>query len=210
MVEEDFGRVRVDVCKSGCKSMWFDWAELGKLDEHSEGFGDLLEEALAAPPRSDDTRRGKLNCPKCGIPMYVHRYKRAPEVYVDECASCGGFFLDAGELLLIREYFLNEAEHRSYVKQLVSDVSGYGERLQSLEKQKARTAAIDGFARMFMSPSRKRREARVRARRNRKVIKPLSQDQSLRIAELKEQLKIGLITEEEFADKTAEILTELD
>ena len=26
MVEEDFGGVVIDVCKNGCKGIWFDWA----------------------------------------------------------------------------------------------------------------------------------------------------------------------------------------
>ncbi len=209
MVEEDFGGVHVDVCRNGCMSMWFDWGELGKLDEHSEGFGELLEDALAAP-RVHDEGRGKLNCPKCGIPMYLHKYSRAQEVNVDECVSCGGFFLDSGELSLIRDYFMDEAEHQAYTKKLVAEVADYGDRMVSLEKQKARTAAVSGFARMFMSPSRRRWEARMEKRKERRVKKPMRKDQTLRIAELKEQLRIGMITEEEFADKTAEILSEFD
>ena len=35
--EEDFGGVKVQVCRDGCKGIWFDWGELAKLDEKNEG-----------------------------------------------------------------------------------------------------------------------------------------------------------------------------
>ena len=61
MVEEDFGGVKVDVCKDGCKGLWFDWVELIKLDEKNEGFGNALNEALNCSVRYE--HRGKINCP---------------------------------------------------------------------------------------------------------------------------------------------------
>jgi Zn-finger nucleic acid-binding protein len=209
MVQEDFGDVHVDVCKNGCKSLWFDWLELEKLDEYSEGFGEFLEEVLAAS-RVHDRGRGKLNCPKCGTPMYLHKYKRAKEVNVDECVSCGGFFLDSGELAAIRDNFMNEAEHQAYTKKLLADVPGYGVALETLEKKKARDAAVGSLTGMFSMSPTMRRIARRRMRKKRESEKSKSRhkDQSFRIAELKEQLKNGLISPEEFTDKTAAILSE--
>jgi len=71
MVEQDFGGVKVDICKDGCKGIWFDWSELSKLDEENEGFGNALKEALDYP-RANDEDRGQINCPKCGIPLHAH------------------------------------------------------------------------------------------------------------------------------------------
>ena len=48
MIEESFGDVQVDVCKSGCKGIWFDWGELKELDESHEGVGKAIEEALSS------------------------------------------------------------------------------------------------------------------------------------------------------------------
>ena len=120
MVEEDFGGIFVDVCKSGCKGIWFDWGELKELDENHKGVGKALEEALKSP-RKNDADRGPLKCPKCGIQMREHKYKHAKEVNVDECYACGGFFLDSGELKQIRDGYMNENEREDYVRKLVGE-----------------------------------------------------------------------------------------
>ena len=122
MVEEDFGGILVDICKNGCKGIWFDFKELKDLDENHEGVGKVLEEALKSP-RKNDTDRGPLKCPKCGINMREHKYKHAKEVNVDECYACGGFFLDSGELKKIRDNYMNEDERETYVKKLVGETS---------------------------------------------------------------------------------------
>ncbi|HCO94028.1 MAG TPA: hypothetical protein DIU00_08765 [Phycisphaerales bacterium] len=120
MVEEDFGSVSVDVCKNGCKGIWFDWGELKDLDESHEGLGKALEEALKNP-RAKDTDRGPLKCPKCGLEMRSHKYKSAKQVNVDECYACGGFFLDSGELGQIRDNYMSEEERDAYVQRLIEE-----------------------------------------------------------------------------------------
>ena len=102
MVEQDFGGFKVDVCKQGCKGIWFDWNELSELDEKNEGLGEALREALNYA-RINDDNRSQINCPKCGILMQIHKYLAAKQVNVDECYSCGGFFIDSGELKYPRE-----------------------------------------------------------------------------------------------------------
>jgi len=134
MVEEDFGDVLVDVCKNGCKGIWFDWGELEKLDENHEGLGKALEEALNSP-RVDDADRGPINCPKCGIAMHVHKYSSAKEVGVDECYACGGFFLDSGELRRIRDSHMSDQERDAYVQKLI------GEKLLVEDSQRAKIRA---------------------------------------------------------------------
>lgn len=129
MVEEIFGNVHVDVCKNGCKGIWFDWGELKRLDESNEGTGEALEEALKSP-RVNDAERGQLKCPKCGIAMHVHKYSSAKEVNVDECYGCGGFFLDSGELREIREHHMSHEERDVYIDKLINDTptAGVGEK----------------------------------------------------------------------------------
>jgi Zn-finger nucleic acid-binding protein len=148
MVEKDLGGVHVDVCGKGCKGIWFDWFELSKLDEKNEGFGAALKEALNYP-RTNDDKRGKIKCPKCGIPMHVHKYQSSKEVNVDECYACGGFFLDSGELTVIRDNFMSEEEREEYANKLTEEIPEHKAVKDDLEKQQARNAAIDRFTRFL-------------------------------------------------------------
>ena len=141
MVEKDFGGVMVDVCQDGCKGIWFDWMELIRLDEENEGFGEALTEAMNHP-RANDENRQPLKCPKCDITMHAHKYQSSKEVNVDECYQCAGFFLDSGELKVIKETFLSEEERQQYAQKLLSEMPEYQEAKEDLEKQKARTAAV--------------------------------------------------------------------
>jgi len=148
MKVQDFGGVNIDVCESGCNGMWFDWLELGKLDEHNEGLGNALKKALNNP-RNNDEGRGQINCPKCNIPMHIHKYESAKEVTVDECYRCGGFFLDSGELKAIRENFMDETERDAYAQKLVNNVPEFQEAHSDLEKDKVRSEAIRRFTRFL-------------------------------------------------------------
>ena len=143
MVEEDSGGVQVDVCKDGCKGIWFDWLELVRLDENHEGLGVSLDEALKSP-RVNDGGRELINCPKCAMTMQTHKYKSAKEVNVDECYGCGGFFLDSGELQEIRDSYMSEEEEDAYVQKLLEDVPEYQvmKEEMAVEKMEVREAAI--------------------------------------------------------------------
>ena len=141
MVEKDFGGVMVDVCENGCKGIWFDWLELEKLDETGEGLGAALEEALSCQRQRDDNR-GTINCPKCHKPMVAHLYKSAKDVTVDECYICGGFFLDSGELKVLREHFLSEDQRDVFVSKIMNAEPEFQKAESDLQKQKLRTAAI--------------------------------------------------------------------
>ena len=140
MVEKDFGGVMVDICEDGCKGIWFDWMELIRLDEENEGFGEALIAAMNHP-RANDENRDPLKCPKCTLVMRAHKYQSSKEVNVDECYQCGGFFLDSGELRVIKESFLSEEEREQYVQKLLSEMPEYQEAKADLKKEEARTAA---------------------------------------------------------------------
>lgn len=148
MVEEDFGGVKVDVCKNGCKGIWFDWFELSKLDEKNEGFGDALKEALDYP-RVNDENRQKINCPQCGLPMHTHKYQSSKEVNVDECYACGGFFLDSGEMRAIRDTFMSEQEEKEYLQKLLDDIPSYQQTKLDLRRKKVRTDALRKYTRFL-------------------------------------------------------------
>ena len=144
MVEEDFGGVQVDVCRDGCKGIWFDWLELVRLDENSEGAGAALEEALRSPRVNDDDR-GQLNCPKCGMPMQTHKYKSAKEVNIDECYGCGGYFLDSGEIREVRDNYMTEEQEQAYVDKLLEDFPEIQAMDEAVAAEKAQQREAAGF-----------------------------------------------------------------
>jgi len=152
MIEEDFGGVMVDVCKNGCNGIWFDWVELEKLDENHEGFGSALEAALNSSRVSDDNRK-RINCPKCSRPMAPHLYKSSKHVMIDECYLCGGFFLDSGELKVIRDSFMDDKQRDSFVGELLATQSGYKNAQSDLEKEKLRVKALGKMTKV-LRPSR--------------------------------------------------------
>jgi Zn-finger nucleic acid-binding protein len=138
MHEEDFGGVCVDVCKVGCKGIWFDWTELAKLDETHEGAGRALRDALMSDHHKDDSP-GRINCPKCQKLMAAHLYQSNKQVTVDECYLCGGFFLDAGELEVIRENFMTEEDRDVYVQSILAGNSD----IAQTENSEVSSAALD-------------------------------------------------------------------
>lgn len=152
MTQEDFGGTLVDFCRDGCQGIWFDWMEIVRLDEVGEGAGENMQKALDLP-HADDAARGPIKCPKCGITMHAHKYKAAKDVTVDECYSCGGFFLDAGELKAIKDRHMTEQQEADFAAKLMSGNPQWNDANAGLKKQQARASAIHGFTR-YLSPSR--------------------------------------------------------
>ena len=114
--------VTVDVCKGGCRGIWFDQFELKKFDEPHESAGQaLLDVERDKSIIIDHTKR--LNCPKCDdIVMMRHFFSVKKEAEVDECPRCGGFWLDAGELTKIRSLFNTEQERHQAAEEYFSEI----------------------------------------------------------------------------------------
>ncbi len=116
------GDITVDVCQGGCGGIWFDRFELQKVDEPHESAGEALldiernEEVVV-----DHSKRRK--CPKChNLIMMRHFYSVKMKVEVDECPGCGGYWLDVGELAMIRKEFNTEEERRRAAEEYFSEV----------------------------------------------------------------------------------------
>jgi hypothetical protein len=96
------GSLTVDVCQMGCGGVWFDLFELAKLEKQPESAHRALEHynrptGLAAPQSK------KRPCPRCqDIVMMRRFFSRLRGVEIDECAGCGGIWLDGGELEAIK------------------------------------------------------------------------------------------------------------
>jgi uncharacterized protein len=116
------GGITVDVCSGGCGGIWFDRYELMKVDESHESAGEELLRIERAPNISVDHSK-RLSCPKDpGVVMMRHFSSVKRRVTVDECPSCGGFWLDVGELAAIRSEFETEEERDRAAAQYFSEL----------------------------------------------------------------------------------------
>jgi hypothetical protein len=96
------GNLTVDVCQGGCGGIWFDAFELQKVDEERETAGETLLNIQRDERLVVDKSR-KRECPRCaGVKLHRHFFSAKRRVEVDQCPNCAGYWLDAGELALIR------------------------------------------------------------------------------------------------------------
>lgn len=96
-------RFAVDACTSGCGGLWFDSGELEQLDEKQEP---LPTSVLRLIPHAQVVidREKQRNCPKCfSEPLDRHRFDGNYHCEIDSCRSCGGSWIDMGELATIRD-----------------------------------------------------------------------------------------------------------
>lgn len=102
LTELRVGSLVLDACQGGCGGIWFDAFELQKADEESEAVGEPLLHIQRDQRRVVDPSR-KRECPRCArIKLHRHFFSAKRRVEVDQCPNCGGYWLDAGELALIR------------------------------------------------------------------------------------------------------------
>ena len=116
------GPLDVDVCDGGCGGLWFDNFELKQVDEPHEHDG----ESLLDIPRDPDVRvdyAAKRTCPRCrDVIMMKHFFSIQRKVEVDECAQCGGIWLDTGELAAIRTLYPSEEARNKAADEFFSKV----------------------------------------------------------------------------------------
>ena len=77
----------IDVCPK-CKGIWLDEGELKKILKDRK-LSNYLTKHIGTKSRSP------MVCPRCGNTMDL---EKAEDVQVDVCLSCGGVWLDQGEL----------------------------------------------------------------------------------------------------------------
>ena len=124
------GGVILDVCNGGCGGIWFDRFELQKVEAAQEVTGDI-EISVPRDASIQVDFKKRRHCPKCGdIVLMRHYYSKKRGVVVDECPSCGSFWLDAGELEQIRSE--REALHAEEASKAI--LSRLDVKYQTLEK----------------------------------------------------------------------------
>ncbi|GAG56919.1 unnamed protein product [marine sediment metagenome] len=82
----------IDVCPK-CNGIWLDKGELGKLLEDRK-LTNYLTKHIGTKSRSP------MVCPRCGMTMDI---EKAGDIEVDVCLTCGGVWLDEGELEKLKE-----------------------------------------------------------------------------------------------------------
>jgi Zn-finger nucleic acid-binding protein len=94
--------VMVDVCVQGCKGIWFDRGELEKVLKKSPDVDQLMNST--GWEVKDPIVGAHRACPRCvGIGLKTFQWGTQYPVELDVCPGCGGYWLDAGELLLVSE-----------------------------------------------------------------------------------------------------------
>lgn len=134
--------IHVDVCVDGCGGIYFDNREFKQFDEPHEDISEI-EKALEGKEfiRVDESL--PRSCPVCGAMMVKNYSSVKKEVQVDECYSCGGKFLDNGELQKIRAEYKTEADRSKDVIEYMYKTVGL--ELQLLEEARAENERKKSF-----------------------------------------------------------------
>jgi Zn-finger nucleic acid-binding protein len=98
--EKGAGGMTVDVCYGGCGGIWFDATELERVSARAAATLHTIWQGPGANMKST----GPRVCPRCD-PQVLERkwFSEARQVEIDECPTCRGIWLDAGEFTRIYE-----------------------------------------------------------------------------------------------------------
>jgi Zn-finger nucleic acid-binding protein len=98
LTEVMLGAVAIDVCEGGCGGIWFDNAELAKVEQEHHAAPDILVRVQ----RRDATKpagRRSMHCPRCETEVLEPKIPRlGSAIEFDRCPSCHGYWLAHGEL----------------------------------------------------------------------------------------------------------------
>ena len=140
--------VNLDVCPE-CGGIYFDNRELQRFDEQHESI-EPLEKLFENRTFINVDQSMTRICPVCGMKMVKNYSSVKKEVQIDECYSCGGKFLDYGELQKIREqYPTEEARANDVVRDLYEQVGiELREQKEKHENLKASSSFLTKFLKM--------------------------------------------------------------
>lgn len=93
--------INIDICLNGCGGIWFDNREIESFSKSEENYEEI-QEVFDNKTYSKVQNTEQRVCPVCGSKMIEHKANSDSEVDIDECYSCGGKFLDYGELEKIK------------------------------------------------------------------------------------------------------------
>ncbi len=91
----------LDVCLDGCGGIYFDNREFRLFDRNCYSIKQL-KDAYSGKIFTKVNEHKERICPCCRTKMVKNYSSPAHEIQIDDCYSCGGKFLDYGELEKIR------------------------------------------------------------------------------------------------------------
>ncbi|MDR3689481.1 MAG: zf-TFIIB domain-containing protein [Fimbriimonas sp.] len=102
--QKDFFGVTLDTC-CHCAGIFFDEGEVSRIREQGGNSAlDALEDRVQPDPGHVDSREVDRLCPGCHTRMRRYRYLYSSPIHLDTCDSCGGVWVQDGELKQMREY----------------------------------------------------------------------------------------------------------
>ncbi len=132
--------INIDVCTEGCGGIYFDNREFKVFDEPHEDISPLDELFKDKEFQQVDEKVTRY-CPVCGSAMMKNYANAEKDVQVDECYSCGGKFLDYGEIKKIRS--INSPKNIEKTKDIFKDLyASAGLELLEEKKQLNKTSKI--------------------------------------------------------------------
>lgn len=114
----------------GCGGMWL---EKGELEEIEEIVDEDYTDELARIPdfignayeMARQLNSRNISCPVCGSPTESAEYAYCSQVVIDRCPSCGGVWLDKGELKAIEIFYeRSRKESRKLRKSFLKGLAG--------------------------------------------------------------------------------------
>ena len=96
--------IDIDRCTS-CEGLWFDLREHDKLrDIKGSEYIDTGDPEMGED--QDEVR--DIDCPRCHTQMVKLAFPDQPHIRYEQCATCGGAYLDAGEFRDLKSFTLAE------------------------------------------------------------------------------------------------------
>lgn len=136
LLPETINHITYQVCDGGCGGVWFERQEIEQCDETLAFSGERLTVKKEVCPSLNQSKR--YTCPSCTNIIMGRRYLDSIEdVLVDECPSCGGFWLNGDDL----EEMHSQMDHPVYrsVDELEADA------LHTQKREKHLIAACHGL-----------------------------------------------------------------
>ncbi|MCR5260891.1 MAG: zf-TFIIB domain-containing protein [Candidatus Gastranaerophilales bacterium] len=89
--------MNVDICLNGCGGIWFDNREIDTFSKDEVNYEEL-HKLYSDKEFNEVTIEKDRVCPVCSRKMVQHKVSEKSDVVIDECYTCGGKFLDYGEM----------------------------------------------------------------------------------------------------------------
>lgn len=115
--------VNIDICVNGCGGIFFDNREFQMFDEKNENIDEIIKAIENKEFKKVDESLARY-CPACGAKMTKNFSSVKKQIQIDECYSCGGKFLDNGELEAIRDEYESNTERTADTMKYLYDEVG--------------------------------------------------------------------------------------